>query len=588
MFWRTVLAGTTFAFLLPLAAFKDSEPALRPDAETELGYYPKDYFIRPIGDALRLTGTFGELRNNHFHSGIDIKSSTGGVGQPVYAAADGFVDRIKVEESGYGNALYIKHPNGYTTVYAHLDRFSPEIEAYVRAQQYTQESFEVDLNPADGRFPCGRGQEIGKLGNTGGSTGPHLHFEIRHTASGRVLNPLLFGLPVTDNLPPDIRDMKVYFLAEDRSVLHSKAFPVSKLAAGRYGIAGDTATLGAWRVGFGVKTYDQLNGLKNDNGVYAIELYVDGALTYGWRTDDLSFKETRYLNAHVDYSAKKRYGAWFNRLFVLPGNRLSGYQQTATMGLIALHRDKVQQVLIKVFDASGNASEVRFQVRRSEEIETPPAQSYNQEMPWNTENVVQYDGFYLRLPKGVLYENLLFHYHTTPDNSLKTYSSVHHVHYETTPAHQYFDLALRPYGLPAELQAKAVIAKCDTRKPVNCGGALRSDGMLYTRVRNFGDYCVMVDDVAPTITPVLFSENMRGQEKFVFRITDNFETEAQARNLHYRGAIDGKWVLFEFDAKRDRLSHTFDKNVAPGEHVLRLEVFDDRNNLAVFEKTFTR
>lgn len=578
----------TAALLVPLQAFKNPEPEAHIPGETVVDAYPKDYFVRPIGDVLKLSGTFGELRSNHFHSGIDIKSSTGGVGQPVYAAADGYIDRIKVEESGYGNALYIRHPNGYTTVYAHLDRFNADVEAFVRDRQYAEERFSVDLLPTAGKFAVKAGQEIGKLGNSGSSSGPHLHFEIRNTTSGRALNPLLFGLPVADDIPPEVRDMKVYFLREDRSVLQSKSFPVRRLGQGRYGITGDTADIGAWRVGFGVKTYDQLNGLNNENGVYAIDMFVDGKQVYGWKTEDLSFKETRYLNAHVDYQAKKQQGGWFNRLFLLPGNRLSGYKPTETSGAVPLFKDRPQEVRINILDASGNASEVRFWVRRSADMEAVPAVSYTQELAWNAENVARYDGFYARIPKDVLYEDVYFRYATTTDNSADVYSPVHHVHEETTPAHGYFDLAIRPFDLPQDLSSKAVIVNCGTSRPVNCGGALRSDGFLHTKVREFGDYCVMIDNTPPKITPVQFAYDMRGKRSLEFKITDNFGTTAQAKGLRYKGSIDGRWVLFAFDAKRDRLTHVFDAPTGSGEHVLRLEVTDDRKNKAVFERTFTR
>ncbi len=578
----------TAALLVPLQAFKSPESEAYVLGEAVVYAYPKDYFVRPIGDVLKLSGTFGELRNNHFHSGIDIKSSTGGVGQPVYAAADGYIDRIKVEESGYGNALYIRHPNGYTTVYAHLDRFNADVEAFVRDRQYADERFSVDLLPATGKFAVKAGQEIGKLGNSGSSSGPHLHFEIRNTASGLALNPLLFGLAVADDIPPEVRDMKVYFLREDRSVLHSKSFPVRRLGHGRYGITGDTAYIGAWRVGFGVKTYDQLNGLSNENGVYSIDMFVDGKQVYGWKTEDLSFKETRYLNAHVDYEAKKRQGGWFNRLFLLPGNRLSGYRPTETSGAVPLFKDRPQEVLINILDASGNASEVRFWVRRSADMEVVPAVSYNQELAWNAENMVRYDGFNVRIPKDILYEDVYFRYSTTADKSADVYSPVHHVHEETTPVHGYFDLAIRPLDLPQGLFSKAVVVNCGTQRPVNCGGELRNDGFIHTKVREFGDYCVMIDNTPPKITPIQFAHDMRGKRSLEFKITDNFGTTAQAKGLRYKGTIDGRWVLFSFDAKRDRLTHVFDARTGPGEHVLRLEVTDDRKNKAVFERTFTR
>ncbi|HRI62354.1 MAG TPA: M23 family metallopeptidase, partial [Saprospiraceae bacterium] len=280
--WLKILLGSVT--LLPALSFDNPDPAPIPDPEIVAATYPKDYFMAPVdANPLRLTGTFGELRADHFHSGIDIDSKTGGIGQPVFAAADGFVDRIRVQESGYGNVLYVKHPNGYTTVYAHLDRFSSEIQKFVREMQYKRERFEVDLNPADGQFRVKQGQEIGKLGNSGGSTGPHLHFEIRQSGTDKALNPLLFGLPVPDNTPPEIRDMKVYFLNDKREVMTSKPFPIQRQKDGTVGVANEVVSLGAWRIGFGVKAFDKQTGHRNDNGIFAISLYADGELVYQWR-----------------------------------------------------------------------------------------------------------------------------------------------------------------------------------------------------------------------------------------------------------------------------------------------------------------
>ncbi|HOY07140.1 MAG TPA: M23 family metallopeptidase, partial [Saprospiraceae bacterium] len=321
--WGSLLAGS--AVLCAFLSFDEPDPAPLPPPEVVIASYPKDYFQSPVSSSIRLSGTFGELRPDHFHSGIDIKSATGRVGQPILAAADGFVDRVKVQASGYGNVLYVKHPNGYTTLYAHLDRFSPEIEKYVRENQYGKESFEVDLKPAEGQFTVKKGQEIAKLGNTGGSSGPHLHFEIRNSATDKMLNPQLFNLPIADNVAPEIRDMKVYFLTDNREVITSKPLPLQRDKKGQVGLEGDTVRFAAGRIGFGVKAYDHMNGLNNDNGVYAIELFADDKLAYEWRMGELDNEETRYNNAHMDYAARKRFGAWFHRCFVLPGNFLNNY-----------------------------------------------------------------------------------------------------------------------------------------------------------------------------------------------------------------------------------------------------------------------
>lgn len=577
-----------FLLLAGVAFKKDAGPLPAPSIETLLALYPKDYFINPVDDDIKLTGTFGELRPDHFHSGIDIRSKTGGVGQPVFAAAAGYIDRIKVQAGGYGNVLYVKHPNGYSTVYAHLDRFAPEIENYVREQQYKKERFEIDLQPADGHFKVKQGQELGKLGNSGSSSGPHLHFEIRNSSTQKVLNPLLFGLPVPDQIAPDIRELKAYFLTENREVLHSRSLRLKELGNNQYGVAGDTVQLGAWRVGFGLKTYDQMSGFRNDNGIFALTLFADDQLVYEWRMAELDFDETRYLNAHTDFTAKKRGEGWFQRCFVLPGDQLSNYVHTPAKGAVNLYKEKPVKISIKVLDAGGNASTLTFWVLRNEDnmegfVSTP----FQYEFPYDRDNDIETEDFGLHLSKGTLYESLRLEYNTTSDGSEGVYSSVHHLHHDKVPVHRYFDIAIKPHGLSEQLRSKAVIVRCGDHKPDNCGGSWK-DGKIATRVRNFGDYCIMTDTIAPSIVPVQFEENMRNKSEMAFRISDNFDVSGSADRMEYRGLVDDKWVLFEYDAKRARLTHTFDGHIGPGEHLLKLTVSDDRRNKKVLERKFRR
>lgn len=583
--WIKLIFGGSL--LLLVAAFGKPEPTPDPTPEAILALYPKDYFVSPVDDAIRLTGTFGELRPDHFHSGIDIKSKTGGVGQPIFAAAEGFVDRIKVQASGYGNVMYIKHPNGYTTVYAHLDRFAPEIEQFVRAQQYKKESFEVDLQPADGQFKVRQGQSIGTMGNSGGSTGPHLHFEIRNTATQKGLNPLLFGLPVPDKEAPYIQGLRAYFLSEKREVNLSRDLKIVRKGPGRYGVENDTLQLGAWRIGFGLKTFDQMSGFRNENGIFALSMMVDDQLAYEWRMAELDLEETRYLNAHVDYPAKRKGRGWFQRCFILPGDKLSNYTRTEGMGVVPLYVEKASKVRMKVLDTGGNTSILEFWVKRNPNMESYVGQPYQYELRYDTDNKIETSDLQLSLPEGVLYETVPFQYRTTQDVSSGIYSPVHHLHNTQTPVHRYFDIALRPYAIPEALKGKAVVAHCGAGRPDNCGGTWKGD-MLAAKARHFGDFCVMIDTIPPKIMPVVFDDDMRRKNSMSFRISDNFDASGAAKGLYFRGTVDGKWVLFEYDKKRDRLTHVFDGRVGAGEHTLRLTVCDDRNNETVYEGRFTR
>ncbi|MFN0175788.1 MAG: M23 family metallopeptidase [Saprospiraceae bacterium] len=546
--------------------------------------HPTNYFGQPVAGGIHLTGTCGELRPNHFHAGLDIDGTTGNA---VFAAADGHVETIKVQASGYGNVLYLKHPNGYTTLYAHLDRFTADIQEFVKNSQYEHERFEVELKPPDGLFKVRKGQQIGYLGNTGSSGGPHLHFEIRSPA-GKAVNPLLCGIPVLDNIAPEIRDMKVYFLNDRREVLGSKAFPLNKDKKGNIGLEGDTVRIGGSRIGFGVKTYDRSNTRRNDNGVYSVALFTNDQLAFQWTADEFDFDDSRYLNAHIDYSAWQRYGAWFHRCFTLPGDFLSNYTRTQTLGAISLDANNPTKITLKISDAAGNTRKLNFWALRDESaMETFLSLPFQFELPFDAESHVDLDGFSIALPKGTFYETVQLQYMVSIDSSSDIFSPMHHLHDELTPVHRSFDLKIMPTLLPASLRSKAVIANCNDGRPDNCGGTWQGE-WLSTRTRSFGDYCIMADTIPPRITPVVFAADMRKKTTMAFRVLDNFSVAGTANNFTYRGTIDGQWVLFEFDKKRNRLTYEFDQRVGKGEHRVRITAKDDRGNEGVFEGNFLK
>ncbi len=553
--------------------------------------FPKNYFRSPVQTPIRLTGNFGELRDDHFHSGIDIDAKNNRIGQPVLAAAGGYVARVKVQSGGYGNALYIKHPNGYTTLYAHLDRFAPAIQAWVRAKQYKAERFEVDLNPKPGQFPVAAGQEIGKLGNTGGSSGPHLHFEIRDGKTGNTLNPELFGLKIPDNIPPDIRELRVYFLNEKREVLAAKPVPVVQKPDGTFAPkSGDELAFGTWRIALGVKAYDKMTGVANDNGIFSLQVLAEGQPVFEYKTDELDLDITRYVNAHVDFPEKEKNDAWFHRCFQLPGDQLPNYSKTESGGAIPIFKDKPVRIVLRVTDASGNVSELKFAVTRDEgNMEKPAPPPHRWAFPIDSEQTVEAEGLRLSAPKGAFYETAYVNLTTSTDRSDGIFSKIFHLGDAGIPVHRFMEIALPPNAaVPENLKSKIIIAKCQPGGQYqNCGGAWAGDRVA-TKLREFGDYCLMADTQAPEIEAIAFAPNMKKKGEMAFRVRDNFDVGGSADGLSFRGTVDGKWVLFAFDRKANRLTHVFDGHVAPGKHLLRLVVRDDRGNEGVFEGEFSR
>ncbi len=331
-----------------------------------LGAQPKEsnsalegYFDLPLDRTIYLSGTFGELRPGHFHAGIDIKSINGRPGEKILSSAGGYVARIKVSPYGYGNALYIAHPNGYTTVYAHLDRFTPEIAEYVKQKQYELKRFAVDLYPRADQFKVSKGGHIGYLGNSGGSYGPHLHFEIRRTSDQVPINPLLHGIPVNDSRKPVIDGIMIYYLNSSNEPIYSIQYEPIEVSPGKYTLP-DTLIEGAWRIGVGISTTDRMDQVSNKNGVYSIQLSVDETRQFGFRMQELSFSRTRYLNAHIDYAARLETRKYFNLCFPQSGNKLTIYEKDNENGVIELFAGKPRSIRISVKDAAENESEVTF------------------------------------------------------------------------------------------------------------------------------------------------------------------------------------------------------------------------------------
>jgi hypothetical protein len=546
--------------------------------------YPTNYFSSPVKTNILLSGTFGELRSNHFHMGIDIK---GRIGVPLYAAAEGYVARIKVQAGGYGKVLYIAHPAGYTTVYAHMNRFTEELEAYVKQIQYEKEKFEVDLFPPAGRFPFQKGERIGEMGTTGYSFGPHLHFEIRDSKTEKPVNPLLFGIRIDDTVPPRMHQIKVYELDEKRRTLDSRVYEL--LGQGTtYRMGAGTVYASSDRVGLALKAYDHMNGTPNWNGIYIAELWVDGQLQYNYEMESISFDDTRYLNAHLDYADQVSQKSYFNRLFALPGNQLDIYPDQLQAGVITLEKGQpARKIEMVAKDVAGNETTLRFELQRSNREVPERADDYQYLLAYDQAHEVIEESINMRFPKGALYEDLYLQYSTSAPNRPGIYSAIHHIQDYKTPVHKYFDVAIQPVDLPDQLRAKAFIAYIDQDGDVvNYGGAWEA-GRLRAKVRDLGDFCIMIDEEAPRIIPGYFRSNMQGANRMTFKLTDNFSTAGDARSLQYRATVDGQWILMEHDAKNDLLFYQFDERMAPGTHQLRIEAWDSRNNVTVLERAFT-
>jgi hypothetical protein len=550
--------------------------------------YPKDYFRSPLNIPLLLSGTFGELRTNHFHSGIDIKTNNE-EGKPVFAVADGYVSRLRVQAAGFGNAVYLTHPNGYVSVYGHLQRFSDSLKAYVRKKQYEKESFEVDLFPEPSLFRVKKGDTVAWTGNTGLSGGPHLHFELRDAKTEHTINPLLFGYQVSDNIPPELIRIAAYPVHNAGLVSGLnlvKKFPLRKSGEG-YRLAGDTIEV-AGQIGFGIETYDRQDSSDNKNGNFSVELLMDGQRIYYHEVDRFSFDETRYVNSLVDYEEMLRHKQKIQKSFIAPNNKLSLYRDVVNRGIINFSVNGVYNLEYRVSDAAGNISKVSFPVK-AVTVMRPPSEtalSPKEEAVFipGKPNSYRTEDFALEVPGHTIYDTVYFQYRKTP-GSKNFFSDAHHVHNAYTPLHSYISISIRADSLPVHLRSKAVIASVYDGKAGSAAGGSWSYGFLTARIRSFGSYAVVVDTVPPTIKAVNIWDGkiMAGSREIVFKISDNLSGIRT-----YRGTVDGKWVLMELDAKTSTLSLPFESEPNGTEHELVLKVTDQKENMREYKVRFVR
>ncbi len=323
----------------------------------------KDYYMFPINPGKQgyLAGNMGELRSNHFHAGLDIK--TGGVeGLPIYCSADGFISRIKVSAFGYGLALYVQHPNGQTTVYGHLQSFKTDVQLRVIKEQYQIESYEIDVYPTKSEFVVKKGEILGLSGNSGGSGGPHLHWEVRDVYS-RVLNPLKAGFSeIKDNIDPVIYKVGFTTLSTDAHIKNEFGFfslTPTKVASNSYSLSEINAH---GEIGISLNANDKLNGTANNNGVSGIEMYVNGKLTYQYLNDKFTFASSKMINQHIEFDRYQDGYGHFHRCYVADGNSLDFYKTDENAGVLKIKDSAKYLVKFVITDAYNNSSTLEFTI----------------------------------------------------------------------------------------------------------------------------------------------------------------------------------------------------------------------------------
>jgi hypothetical protein len=543
--------------------------------------YPQGYFRNPLNIAMDASGTFGELRSTHFHAGDDYRTQQR-IGLPLHAAAEGYVSRVRVQIGGGGNSVYIDHPNGFTTVYLHMDSFNDALTNIVRAEQYKQKRFDVDIPLEAGQIALTKGQFIGNTGNTGASGGPHLHFEIRDTKTQHPLNPQLFGLRFADKFHPTINSIMLYDLNQNlfNEYTSRKTLSVKATRSGLYTLSQTSPLQVRGKFGLGISTVDRHRAGGFQNGVYSIELFIDGKPVSTVVFEELDFNTSRGIHAYIDYPHWRKTKVKVQKSFKDPGNKIEIFKHLPNEGVIELTENKTYDAKYVVKDIAGNCSELDFKIQNILAKTTEATLPRGINFAYDKDNSFKTDDIQIDIPQGTLYGDLDFEYATAPQPA-NAYSLTHRVHNNLTPLFQSYRLAIKPTNLPPHLQSKALIASAESGSE----GGRFENGWVIVNTRNFGNFYVVVDTIAPTITArnLINGKNLAAQSKIDFTITDNFSGIQS-----FDGYIDGEWVLMEYDPKNRHLWHRFDSSLPKGKHQFKLVVKDWKDNEKVYEASFIR
>lgn len=540
--------------------------------------YPKDYFQSPLAVPIVLSGSFGELRSNHFHSGLDIKTQQR-EGLDVFATASGYVSRIKIQHYGYGKALYITHPNGYTTVYAHLQRFAPHIEAYVKKRQYEKQSYEIELFPKPQELALNKGDLIAYSGNSGGSGGPHLHYEIR-AANSKPMNPLLFGYKVKDTKPPRILGLHAYALG-DRSVINNTndrvELRLTKKDDHTY-IADKIYANGT--IGLGVETYDQFDMAYNKNGAYKVCTKVQGELNFEYVFNSFSFSESRYINTLIDYPAYANKGKRIQKCFIEPYNKLSIYKKRDNNGLIAIEPGKTYNLSVEVSDLADNVSTIHIPVEGKEQELLRPKNVFKSEhyLISNRDNIFKIANATLYFPEDSFYHNLFLNLQQNGD-TLK-------VHQEDVPMRRNYTMSIELDSIDKKEIDKYFIANVSEHGYVSYQNTYRKGNTLSTRTRSLGNFIIAKDTIAPKVRPSNFRDGqwLSNYDSLKLIITDDLS----GINT-YRAKINDQWVLMEYEYKDATLTYNLsDIDFKDATQLLELVVTDNVGNSTTYKAVFHR
>ena len=541
--------------------------------------YPQNKFQSPLDIPLILAGNFGELRSNHFHSGIDIKTQQR-EGLAVYAIDDASVTRIKISHWGYGKALYITHPSGYTSVYAHLQKFSPKIEEYIKKIQYKKQSYQVETFPDFGELKVKKGEVIAYSGNTGGSSGPHLHFEIRSNTTSKPTNPLLYGYDIRDATDPTILNLYAYPLSNDAQINRSAnktQIKFKRQADGSY-LADKVYASGT--IGIGFNGYDRQDMAANKNGIYAIEQLVNGKTYSKFKFDSFSFAETRYINTLIDYQHYGKYSQRIVKCFKDPSNKLSIYSDLHNDGKIVVNNGLTYNVELLLKDWENNTTKIIIPIEgKVQELKSPKkVATTDNYLIAKKPNNYNLEGAKVYFPANTFYNDFYI--------DLKKGKDTVKIHNNEVPAHRNFTITFDVSKYSDTEKKQLFIARLNSKNLPIHATTYKRGNTFTTRTKNLGTYTLAKDTVAPVITPKNFKAKqwLNNYKYLSLKIVDDLSGIDT-----YNAYINGEWVLMSYEYKTNTITYNFDDKILNKKECnLKVIVTDNVGNSTTYETTFYR
>lgn len=543
-------------------------------------------FVDPIDLPLNLSAGFSEVRPNHFHAGLDIRTNRK-TGFNVKAIADGYISRIAVKIGGYGNVIYITHPNGYMSIYAHLKSFNQYLTDFVRKEQYRHKKFSVDLYLEKNKIQVKQGDIIALSGNTGSSGGPHLHFEIRDKGKSYIaINPLLLGYKTNDTISPAITKLVVYKASEDSNINNTTGdYAIFNVASDQskknlFKIDGKEIIEVNGPIKLGVSCFDMPNTNSLKTAPYSIDLVIDGKKTFGVSFDRMSYYKQKMSNSYLDYGLYVTNKLIVHKSFLDKGNTLDNYSHVLNKGVINFTDDKTHKVNYIVKDIANNTSVLEVLIRNNKNLNkiTPPKKE-GLFFAYNKKHTVEHEDVKIEFNKDSFFDDVWFTY-SKDKAPEKSFSDLHIVGSNIIPLQKSYKLSIKP-AVPLPHPDKAIIL---TKKGGSIGGSYKN-GYVTAYAGKFDAFYIYEDITAPTIIPSIINSQGKTNDpnSVSFKISDNLSGIKS-----FNGYINDRWVLFEYEPKLGVISYYFDDHMPTGDAKLKIVLIDNKNNANTYESAISR